>query len=199
MQDSGTPLLGILIQTQRDSPLLASSSKPWAELTLGLCRPQAPASGAQVATGGKHCSDYKPKPQTSCPIATDQLCDLWGVTPLRARFPLLANEGKDHVYGSPSSHRGDTSQDPSEHKGAKRTHSVKERAGLGLLRRQEMWQWPSVIVRMTIIIKNFSNKLLSTLQRAFSLSPGIHNLVREVELDDGDSRLAGEEREARAK
>lgn len=52
---------------------------------------------------------------------------------------------------------------------------------------------------MTIIIKNFSNKLLSTLQRAFSLSPGIHNLVREVELDDGESHLADEEREARAK
>lgn len=75
--------------------------------------------------------DYKQEPQTSCPIATDQLCDLRGVTLLRARFPPLANEGKDPVYGSPSSHRGDTSQDPSKHKGAKRTHSVKERAGLG--------------------------------------------------------------------
>lgn len=54
--------------------------------------------------------DYKQEPQTSCPIATDQLCDLRGVTPLRARFPPLANEGKDPVYGSPSSHRGDTSE-----------------------------------------------------------------------------------------
>lgn len=62
-----------------------------------------------------------------------------------------------------------------------------------------MWQQPRVIVMTTIIIKNFSNKLLSTLQRAFSLSPGIHNPVRDVELDGGDSHLADEESEARAK
>lgn len=37
-------------------------------------------------------------------------------------------------------------------------------------------------MKMTIIIKNHSNKLLSNLQRAFSLSPRIHNLVRQVEL-----------------
>lgn len=62
-----------------------------------------------------------------------------------------------------------------------------------------MWQWPRSIMMMTIIIKNHSNKLLSTLQRAFSLSPGSHNLVREVELDGNYSHLADKKSEARSK
>lgn len=54
-------------------------------------------------------------------------------------------------------------------------------------------QWPRVITLMTIIIEKPSNKLLSNLQRAFSLSPGVHDLVKEAELDDAYSRWADEE------
>lgn len=140
-----------------------------AELTLGLCRPQAPASGAQVATGGKALvwtinkshRQAVPLPLTSCvtfgvSLLSERVSLLW---PMRARtlctvLPALTGVTLRKV--------------PSKHKGAKRTHSVMERAGLGLLRRQAMWQRPRFIVMMTIIIKNFSNKLLSTLQRAFS-------------------------------
>lgn len=52
---------------------------------------------------------------------------------------------------------------------------------------------------MMIIIKNLSNKLLSTFQRAFSSSPGNHTLVREVEMDGNYSHLADEENEAMSK
>lgn len=62
-----------------------------------------------------------------------------------------------------------------------------------------MWQWPRVIMMMMIIIKNHSNKLLSTLQRAFSSSPGNHTVVREGEMDGNYSHLADEGHEAMSK
>lgn len=52
---------------------------------------------------------------------------------------------------------------------------------------------------MMIIIKNHSNKLLSTLQRAFSSSPGNHALVGEVEMEGNYSHLADAENEAMSK
>lgn len=44
---------------------------------------------------------------------------------------MRATEGKDHLYGSPNSNSSNTSQDTSEHKGAKRTCLRRGWAGLG--------------------------------------------------------------------